>query len=68
LSTAELLQRIPLVRQTVWKMVRAGTFPPPISLTAHRIGWRWTAVEAWLAERESRPVSRRQYFDADTED
>lgn len=65
LTTAQLLQRVPLRRQTVWRMVREGRFPPPIRLTASRLGWRWSTVLAWLSERETHPVERRQYFPKD---
>ena len=62
LDTKELLQRIPLRRQTIWRMVRDGKFPRPIRLTSSRLGWRWSTVLAWIAQRESDPVDRRQYF------
>ena len=67
LSTKELTARIPYTRQTVWRKVRAGEFPPPIRLGSARIGWRWSRVRAWLAERETHPPTRRPYFPKDTE-
>lgn len=33
----------------------AGKFPPPLRLSAHAIGWRRSAVMAWLASREQLP-------------
>jgi prophage regulatory protein len=65
LSTAELLERIPLTRQSLWRMAREGRFPRPIRLTKSKIGWKWSAVLAWLAEREDRPLDRRPYFPTD---
>jgi len=62
LTTRELLKRIPLNRSTIWRMVREGRFPAPIQLTAARIGWRWSTVAAWLAERERHRVAARSYF------
>lgn len=67
LSTKELTKRIPFTRQTIWREVRAKRFPPPIHLTNSRIGWRWSRVRAWLAEREARPLARRPYFPKDSE-
>jgi prophage regulatory protein len=61
-TCAELLERIPLDRSTLWRMAREGRFPRPIQLTPARIGWRWTAVLAWLAERETNPIEARAYF------
>lgn len=65
LTTAQLLERIPLRRQTIWRMVREGRFPPPVRLTSSRLGWRWSAVLQWLSERERSPLARRPYFGKD---
>jgi predicted DNA-binding transcriptional regulator AlpA len=65
ISTAELLERIPLNRVTIARMVREGRFVAPIQLTTSRIGWRWSAVLAWLNEREARPGRRRTFFRRD---
>ncbi len=62
LTSKELLQRVPLNRATIWRMVQEGRFPPPIQITANRIVWRWSAVLSWLADRESNPVEPRAYF------
>lgn len=37
---------------TIWRLRKAGLFPEPIRLSAGRIGWRRSDLEAWLAERE----------------
>jgi prophage regulatory protein len=58
----ELATRLTLDRTTLWRMVREGRFPKPIQLTASRIGWRWSAVLAWLADREANPVEARTYY------
>jgi predicted DNA-binding transcriptional regulator AlpA len=61
ITSRELLERIPLNRSTIGA-VREGRFPPPIQLTASRIGWRWSCVLAWIAARERHPVPSRPYF------
>ena len=38
-------------RTTLWRRVRAGTFPPPVELGANSIGWTESVV---MAERDSR--------------
>jgi predicted DNA-binding transcriptional regulator AlpA len=58
----ELLERIPLDRTTIWRMEREGRFPKSIRLTAARKGWRWSAILAWLTDREQNPVASRTYF------
>ena len=49
---AEVEQAIGVSRSTIERMVREGTFPSPIQLSANRVGWRLETVLAWLAERE----------------
>lgn len=61
-TAEELLERIPLDRSTIWRMCRDGRFPAPIQLTPSRIGWRWSAVLAWLDDREANPVEARLYY------
>ncbi len=48
--------RTGLSRVTIWRRVRAGTFPPPVELGVNSIGWTAQSITGWL---ESRP--RRTY-------
>jgi len=61
-EVAAYRERIPLTRQTIWRMVRDGRFPPPIRLTTSRTVWRLSTVLAWIAYRESHPFTTRSYF------
>jgi prophage regulatory protein len=36
-------------RSSIYRGVRAGTFPSPISLGARSVGWRRGDIDAWLA-------------------
>ena len=36
---------------TLWRLRRAGVFPPAIKLSAHRIGWRESEIQAYLDRR-----------------
>lgn len=56
LSRADLEARgIPASRATLWRRVKAGTFPPPVKLGSRRNGWPADEIDAWqkarLAER-----------------
>jgi prophage regulatory protein len=66
ITTQELLRLVPLDRSTIWRLSRDGQFPKPIQLTASRIGWRLSAVRAWLADREHQPIRARRYGRAAT--
>jgi prophage regulatory protein len=41
-------------RVTIWRSVRAGTFPPPLQLGPNSVGWYEDEVDAWLATRPRR--------------
>ncbi len=60
LCAPEVMARTGLSRVTIWRRVRAGTFPAPIQLGENSIGWPASEITAWLA---SRP---RRTYDAET--
>jgi hypothetical protein len=44
-------------RMTLWRMVQAGSFPPPVRITERNRGYLREAVEAWMKDRaEGRPL------------
>ena len=50
LRMADVLQRVPFSRTTLWRRVRAGEFPSPVRLggpNSRIIAWRATDVTAW---------------------
>lgn len=46
-----VLRMIGLSRPTLYRMVKAGTFPQPIKLGAAAVGWLADDVSQWIAER-----------------
>ena len=54
LRPPEVMARTGLSRTTLWRRVRAGTFPPPCELGENSIGWPASAVNAWLVNRPLR--------------
>jgi prophage regulatory protein len=38
---------------TIWRLRRAGTFPPPLQLSPGRVGWRRCDLEQWLETRRA---------------
>ena len=48
LRIADVRAATGLSRATVWRMVKAGTFPAPVALGKRAIGWRREAVESWV--------------------
>ena len=56
LRAPEVMARTGLSRVTIWRRVRAGTFPAPTELGTNSIGWPASVISEWI---ESRP--RRTY-------
>lgn len=44
---------LPFSAPTLWRKVKAGTFPKPIKLSARVTAWNVGAVRAWLLAREA---------------
>jgi prophage regulatory protein len=46
--------RLSVSRATLYRLISANLFPPPIRLSARRVAWAEAAVDAWVASREGR--------------
>jgi prophage regulatory protein len=53
LSKQQVLAKIPVTGPTLWAWVRAGKFPRPREISANKIGWVESEVDAWM---QSRPL------------
>ena len=42
---------VPIAPATLWRWVRAGTFPKPVKLGANITAWRAKDVQRWLDEK-----------------
>ena len=51
LRLPEVSQATGLSRSTIYRLVQAGNFPPPLKLTTRTIGWYSTDIETWIAAR-----------------
>ncbi len=54
LRAPQVMARTGLSRTTIWRRVRAGTFPAPVQLGENSIGWPASEITAWLGERPRR--------------
>ncbi len=52
LKGRDVFQLVTLSRTTVWRRVREGTFPAPVSLGTTRIAWRESDIAAWMAAQK----------------
>jgi len=46
-----------LGRTSIYDGIRKGTFPAPVKLTEHAVGWRSSDIDAWIASLEPAGVS-----------
>lgn len=53
----EVARLVGLGRTTIYAGIKAGTFPAPVKLSAHAVGWRSSTIAAWIASREAAGVS-----------
>lgn len=49
-----------LSRTTRWRLERQGKFPTRRNLSENAVGWRLSAIEQWLAERETAHPEKRE--------
>ena len=50
----DVMVRTGLSRTTIWRGVRAGTFPAPLELGENSIGWPAAVIDGWLKSRPRR--------------
>jgi predicted DNA-binding transcriptional regulator AlpA len=53
LRQRQVLGLVPFSAATLWRKSKDGTFPKPVKLSAGVTAWKASAVQQWLAERES---------------
>lgn len=43
--------RTGISRATIYRMVKAGTFPQQVQISPGAVGWRAEEIDAWVASR-----------------
>jgi len=54
LKIREVVQETSLHRATIYRGVKAGTFPAPRKIGRHRVAWPESEIEAWKQGLEIR--------------
>lgn len=56
-----VLARVTLSNSEIYRRIKAGTFPAPVSLSAdgRRVAWLRAEVDKWIAERIAARDARR---------
>ena len=53
LRVPAVMARTGISRTTIYRRVKAGTFPAPLDIGNSLIGWPESAIDAWLRARPS---------------
>ena len=53
LKRQELEAKFTISRATIYRWMKAGTFPAAIHLGANMIRWKQSDIETWVAEKEA---------------
>ena len=51
LRLREVLERVGLSKSTLWRLIKAGQFPKPISLGPRAVGWIEEEIDQWISSR-----------------
>jgi prophage regulatory protein len=60
LRVQDVEHRTGLSRTSLWRLQRAGDFPPSRRLSPGTVGWLESEVEAWIASRSTKGVGSTQ--------
>ena len=52
ITLGQIQELIPLSASTIYRRMRAGTFPHSVRLGPNRVAWRYEEVMLWIAERD----------------
>jgi prophage regulatory protein len=51
LKLPEVMEKTKLARPSVYRHIKAGTFPAPINLGERAVGWVESEIDAWIEQR-----------------
>jgi predicted DNA-binding transcriptional regulator AlpA len=51
-TTAKHKGALPISPSTLWRWIKAGSFPQPLRLSSQVVVWKESDITAWLAARE----------------
>ena len=60
LRLREVLDRVGLSKSTLWRLIKAGQFPKPISLGPRAVGWIEEEIDQWISSRSRAELSDKE--------
>lgn len=52
LRLAEVRRIVPLSSTSIYRLIQAGDFPPPVQIGPRASAWRWSDLTAWIDSRQ----------------
>ena len=59
-SRAQVRDLTGLSATTIWREIRAGRFPEPVTLSPNRKAFRASDIDAWVRGRTAKPLLKTQ--------
>ena len=62
LGLRTVVMRTGLSKSTLYRLIKQGSFPPPLQLAARAVRWRSDEIDEWLSNRPRRggPTTSRE--------
>ena len=51
LRLADVRDRVPYSRSTIYQLITQGKFPKPVNIGARAVAWLESDIDAWIAAR-----------------
>lgn len=61
IRAAEVYDRTALSRASIWRRVREGAFPKPVTLGYNRIAWVEADIDEWIEDQRTNPPAPPRY-------
>ena len=47
----QVIDRVGLSKSTMWRLIKVGQFPKPLSLGPRAVGWVEEEIDQWISSR-----------------
>ena len=59
---SEVISRTGMSRSSIYERIKDGSFPSPIKITNHAVGWIEKEVDAWISDYGNLTLNKRYYW------
>lgn len=55
INLRKVSERVSLGKTTIYSLIKENKFPKPVGISARRVGWRESDIDAFIASRQDSP-------------